>query len=112
MSNKRIGKRIGALLNVDDNGTAFFLGYGEYVGDFVPEEAVGGMAEGCREYKIKNPKLLLDDGSVVYGCECWWGTEERIKVVLNQAKKIVNVDINEIRKEWIKKEKEDYCHDE
>lgn len=22
-----------------------------------------------------NPKIILDDGEVVWGCECWWGPE-------------------------------------
>jgi hypothetical protein len=99
-------KRIGAARNMDVEGTVYFLGYGEYVGDFIPEEAVGGLAEICREYQIENPKLVLDDGSVVYGCECWWGSEEGIKkVLLDRAVKVVNVDINEVRKEWCEKNK-------
>jgi len=98
---------------MDVEGTVYFLGYGEYVGDFIPKEAVGGLAESCRECQIENPKLVLDDGSVVYGCECWWGSEERIKKeLLDRAVKVIHVDINEIRKDWIKKKKEEYCHDE
>ena len=24
---------------------------------------------------IEDPKIILDDGEVVWGCECWWGPE-------------------------------------
>lgn len=46
--------------------------------------------------KHPNPKIKLDSGKVVFGCECWWGSE---KVVLEKigSRKIVLVDIDEIR---------------
>ena len=27
----------------------------------------------------KNPRITLDDGRVVWGCQCWWGPEEAIR---------------------------------
>jgi len=40
------------------------LGYGIYEGDF--EHPV---------LKRLNPRMLLDSGERVWGCECWWGAE-------------------------------------
>ena len=42
-------------------------GYGEYIGD-EPCPILGG---------IPNPKIVLDNGDVVWGCECWWGAAEK-----------------------------------
>lgn len=28
---------------------------------------------------MPNPRLGLDNGHIVYGCECWWGGEEAIR---------------------------------
>jgi hypothetical protein len=55
------------------------FGYGVYVGDHVPPEDV--MGPFCRPglYGFENPKLVLDDGSVVWGCESWWGPESTIR---------------------------------
>jgi hypothetical protein len=75
----RIGDRIGAILGERD-GVAEFLGYGVYVADEVPPaDAVGWMAEACREYATPNPKLVLDDGQLIFGCQCWWGQEAAVK---------------------------------
>lgn len=31
-----------------------------------------------------NPKIKLDNGSIVWGCQCWWGPEEEIKAKYQQ----------------------------
>jgi hypothetical protein len=46
-----------------------------------------------------NPRIRLDNGKVVYGCECWWGNEEKVKKMLEQYSEIKIVDIDEVRKE-------------
>lgn len=92
------GDRVGAILS-SKNGIVKFIGYGIYVGDAIPKEAVGFMAEALKETKTVNPKIELDSGKVVYGCECWWGSEKRVKEILDSSKEIVNVDIDDIRKE-------------
>lgn len=91
------GDRVGAILSGSEEGIKF-LGYGTYVGDEVPEGAAGWMADGLREHAVKNPKIELDNGSIVWGCECWWGAEEAIKQRLEGAT-VIEVDINEVRKE-------------
>jgi len=90
-------KRVGAILGAND-GICEFLGYGVYVGDEIPTEAVGFFAEVLKKGKITNPKIVLDSGKVVYGCECWWGDEEEVKKTLASMKEVKQVDIDEIRK--------------
>lgn len=73
------GERIGAVFSAGDK-IVEFLGYGRYDGEDVPgPEAAGAMAEVLRKEKVANPKLVMDNGDVVYGCECWWGAERSIK---------------------------------
>lgn len=94
----KVGDRVGAILGAKaDEDTVEFFGYGVYEGDFVPEEAIGFLAEMAREVKLKNPRIRLDSGQMVYGCECWWGAEEQIQKKLALYKTIKYVDIDEIR---------------
>lgn len=74
---RKIGDRIGALRNAD-KGTVYLLGYGTYQGEEVPPDDVMGPIGRLGLYGVKNPKLVMDDGTVVWGCECWWGSPEKI----------------------------------
>jgi len=100
----QVNERIGAILSTGEN-VVTFLGYGVYVGDSIPDDAVGGMAEMARELGTKNPRLEMDDGSVVYGCECWWGPEEEMKAYILQSERagftIVHRRIDDIRREYL-----------
>lgn len=66
-------KRVFAILNSTDT-TIFLLGFGLYVGDEVPppEVTFAGTPVRC-----PNPKIVLDNGQVVWGCQCWFGDESR-----------------------------------
>lgn len=75
------GDRVGAILSIKD-GVAKLLGFGVYEGREVPDASAGAWAEFYREHKTTNPKIKLDDGQVVWGCECWWGSEDQIKLKL------------------------------
>ena len=106
----KIGEKVGAVLKANKDGVEF-LGYGKYEGDFFPEEAVGIFAdvrrkivkekgESQKEF-LTNPRIRLDNGKVVYGCECWWGDLKTLKGYMKDWKKkgykIINVDIEEYR---------------
>ena len=67
-----IGDRAGAFSSCDDD-TIELLGYGTYEGEQVPDK------EALKRLVVPNPKITLDDGRVVWGFECWWGSEEKIK---------------------------------
>lgn len=81
------GDRVGAVLCANDK-EFLLLGYGTYEGDHVPGEEVGGFGgEVLRREKVPNPKIKLDNGDIVYGCECWWGAEASVKGRVEEAKK-------------------------
>lgn len=75
-----IGDRVGAICGTKKDGTLKVYGYGVYEGEKVPEvpEDSRGMAIAFQLGEVTNPCILLDSGERVYGCECWWGTEEAI----------------------------------
>jgi hypothetical protein len=92
----KIGERVGCILSSNAEGVKF-LGFGKYVGDFVPHEKVGGIGRELNELDIENPKIILDNGKDVFGCECWWGEEDEIKKQL-EGRNIIEIDIDEHRK--------------
>jgi hypothetical protein len=67
------GIRVGAIRDMDAS-KANLYGYGVYVGD-----VTGGPMDQMMEEPWANPKIELDGGGVVWGCECWWGPEELIR---------------------------------
>lgn len=80
---REIGCRVGAMRSRDAK-KAYIFGYGTYEGDFM-DGPMKGMA---------NPKLKLDNGDIVWGCECWWGSEENMKKELGDVEvEIVPVPI-------------------
>jgi len=66
------GDRVGAVQKTDGD-TIYMFGYGIYRGEEIPPSGF------CHDIGIKNPKILLDDGNIIWGQECWWGAEEEIK---------------------------------
>lgn len=62
---REIGMRVLAVRDATETEVNIY-GYGKYEGD-----------EPCPHLgDIPNPKILLDSGDVVWGCECWWGEAE------------------------------------
>jgi len=72
--------------------TIFLFGYGIYVGDEVPPPEI----QPWMRIAHPNPKIILDNGKVIWGCECWWGSEEAVKKQIG-TNKVVMVDIDEAR---------------
>jgi hypothetical protein len=60
-----VGDRVFAVRNADEK-TVYMFGRGIYQG-----RQAGGPLQ------FPNPKIELDGGAVVWGCECWWGREDR-----------------------------------
>lgn len=79
-----VGSRVGAILSASlEDKTFKFLGYGVYEGDFVPHQgAAGWMTSAIRGWGHTNPRIKLDSGKVVYGCQCWWGPEEQVQKMI------------------------------
>jgi hypothetical protein len=91
------GDRVGAVMSADKVAVKFF-GWGVFKGREVPDKSVGGeMGDVLREMGVTNPKIVLDSGKVVWGCECWWGSEAEVKAML-EGRVLIEVDIDEARK--------------
>lgn len=92
-----VGDRVAALMS-SDSETVKLFGYGKYIGETVPKvEGDGTFASSLRDGNVPNPTIELDSGKIVYGCECWWGPEEKTKAMIG-GRKIVEVDIDSYRK--------------
>ena len=98
----KIGDRVGAIRSADKDTVRLF-GYGVYEGDHVRPDSVPGMFGTTAEARkmaievygpesqwtdiqrlafrrlCENPRIRLDSGDVVWGCQCWWGPEDEIK---------------------------------
>ena len=97
MSKPKIGDRVGAFLAIQ-NGVGQFLGFGTYMGDEIPpNEGPESLTSLLAEMGQTNPKILLDDGEVVWGCECWWSGEEETEIILSQNER-VDVSIKDARR--------------
>lgn len=80
-----VGSRVGAMASSSEKEVHLF-GYGVYVGDEVPPQEVTGP---FGKLSFPNPKIVLDSGDVVWGCECWWGPEEKIKTHVGNRKVVM-----------------------
>lgn len=69
-----VGDRVYVVLGQEKGSeTVRILGPGTYQGHEVPPEGRPTMAQLLHEAGVANPKILLDSGEVVWGCEVWWG---------------------------------------
>lgn len=84
------GMRVGAILSADEK-TVKLLGYGVYLGDEVPPASVD---EFLSRFGMTNPKIALDNGNTVWGCQCWWASEEKVREMIG-GREIVDVRIPE-----------------
>ena len=88
-----VGSRVGAMASATQTEVTMF-GYGVYEGDEVPpSEVIGPFGK----MTSPNPKIKLDSGDVVWGCECWWGPEDAIKKKIGD-RKVVTITHAEYRK--------------
>ena len=102
MSKHEAGDRVGAILSADKDSVRF-LGYGTYAGRKVPHKGAGGMAGMMAEVGLTNPRIDLDSGEVVYGCECWWGSATKIEEMIGD-REVIKTSIDAVRAEHAKDE--------
>ena len=105
----KVGDRVGAingLVEKDGKKVLEIFGFGTYIGEKVPEDDnVKFFGISLKEIGRANPCILLDNGKKVYGCECWWGPEEKVKKAIEEwikageVDEVVTVDIEQLRKE-------------
>jgi hypothetical protein len=67
-----------------------FLGFGQYLGDFDSPELRQHWARQARKFghpdlarayedaeiPVLNPRIKLDNGDIIWGYECWWGSAD------------------------------------
>lgn len=100
MTRRIVGEKVGVILGADPvKKIVKYLGYGTYQGDQErPPEGIGGFNIG-----LPGPKIVLDNGDVVWGCECWWGSAQGIKEQLEIYRasgfEVVKVSIADERKQ-------------
>jgi len=91
------GERVGVILCARNN-VIEFIGYGVLEGVEVPDTP-GRIFDELREIKREVPKIRLDNGEVVWGCECYWNSEEKTKKHLENYDTIIHVDMTEHRRQ-------------
>lgn len=89
------GARVGAISHADDY-TVYLFGFGVYEGDSVPEGLTSDFGKALQDANVPNPCIKLDSGRTVYGCECWWGPEDKITEIIG-TREVVHVDIDAVR---------------
>ena len=65
-----------------EDGKLFVYGEGTYVGDARPvdgTQTIVGVVDDTFPDDWKNPRIELDSGDVVWGCQCWWGPVEQLR---------------------------------
>ena len=92
--------RVGCVADVDGRKVRFF-GYGLYVGDEVPPP---GLLAPLNVIGIPSPKIILDNGKTIYGCECWWAPEAQIANRLASDCEVTIVDVDDMRREFNEQE--------
>lgn len=100
------GTRVGAIFSMNTE-TIKLLGYGVYEGVFTPGKIenvplpAGFVGETISSERLTNPLLKLDNGEYVWGCECWWGSEEGVKKVIKEktmlGAKVIKVKMSDLR---------------
>lgn len=94
----KLGDRMVAIQHVDsEKDEAHVFGFGVYDGEHVPPPEINPGIR--RDLISKNPRILLDSGEVVWGCECWWQLEEDFrKKAEKEGLAIVLVEISDFRR--------------
>lgn len=107
---RKEGDRVGAIIGSNDDGSVDYLGIGTYLGWKKPSEfpeedrPVGFFGDEITKQDYENAVIKLDDGNIVWGCECWWGGIEAMNKSL-EGKKLIQINMREYRKKY----KEEQC---
>jgi hypothetical protein len=112
------GSRVGVLLSANEYQVEL-IGYGVYEGPQpIPlegPERPAGFVGMCARESVQftpdkphlNPRIRLDSGSIVWGCESWWASEEYVKKICASGREVIHVDINAVRAQLLAEEDEE-----
>ena len=70
----------GAINDHEGRSVLYVLGEGVYDGDVVPSLEDGSGHRAGIDYLT--PKIMLQDGSTIYGCECYWGDQDDMEKMI------------------------------
>ena len=90
------GMRVGVFHSMTEK-TLALLGYGVYEGEEIPPDDILSTEGPPAIVGMPIPKLRLDDGTVVWGCEVWWNDEANVKA-MEEGRQIVKPKLASIRK--------------
>lgn len=76
-------QRVGVLHYADSvTKEVYSLGYGEVIGYEVPPVGIWGSVGSPHRVGVQTPRIDLDSGTTIYGCESWWLPEAEMKTFL------------------------------
>ncbi len=99
-SKPSIGSYVGAVRELNSH-TTYLYGFGTYEGNFQVGEDDGPQPKGkaaeiVQEKGALIPRIRLDNGQVIWGCECIWGPDQEIKARMKNTT-VVRCNISEDR---------------
>jgi hypothetical protein len=104
-----VGQRVLAIHTINnDHQFVQKFGYGTFLGMFYPYQALGATADAVRAEgdDALNPKIELDTGEIIWGCECWWMSAQKGDLWLMEMAAagydIQDVSISEFREAYEK----------
>ena len=102
--------RVGVFQN---QSLTVFLGWGYHLGCYKRPKGIGAQLAslyqsfGLSEEEIKslgdnpNPKIVLENGKVIWGCEIYWTDEETTKLALKvNGDNLERMTVEELREEY------------
>ena len=90
------GDRVGAIKGFDKDTLRVF-GFGEFIGEEIPPSDSIGYSKIMYSGQQKDRKILLDNGNVIYGGECWLFDELEVRKSMKEYEHVEYVDIKEYR---------------
>ena len=91
MENPKVGDRVFAAESSDEDEVRMF-GVGVRLEDAVPDASVGGFGPILMRMGRTNPRIRLDSGDIVWGCECWWGAEAELDEMVS-GRRVIAVPV-------------------
>ncbi len=99
----KIGERMcvfrGTSTREDGTQILTVFGFGVCTGQEIPPPGIMFMGSDLHEVGHENPKIVLDSGKVVWGCESWVRLETEGRKIIEQFPgEVVFIDIEEARR--------------
>lgn len=93
-----IGDRVGAVRHTDQDGRMHVFGYGVLESAAIVGREAGGSDSALARFEgTLVPRIILDDGRIVWGTECHLAREDELRVFAEETGRVVPCDIDELR---------------